>query len=158
MKLSGLDVDHEYEFHLVMKTTAGQYESNRVTVRTHKMEDLSGIVVVFGEFNEPEPVVSDMKQLLDKVGATWQEDITSDTTHLIAEVPRGPKYEKALTSSIPAVKPDWLVQCEKNQKIQACTFSLCVIRCSHTCILLACFAILHCQCSYIIIWKSIGSI
>lgn len=120
MKLSGLDVDHEYEFHLVMKTTAGKYESNRVTVRTHKMEDLSGIVVVFGEFNEPEPaVVSEMKQLLDKVGATWQEDITSDTTHLIAEVPRGPKYDKALTSSIPAVKPDWLVQCEKNQKIQA---------------------------------------
>ncbi|KAI9318366.1 BRCT domain-containing protein [Dichotomocladium elegans] len=118
IKLSGLDVDHEYEFHLVMKTTSGQYESNRVKVRTHKMEDLTGIVVTFGEFQQSEPVISEMKALLDKIGAAWTEEITHDTTHLIAQVPRGSKYEMALTNSIPVVKPDWLVQCDKNKKIQ----------------------------------------
>ncbi|KAI9317231.1 BRCT domain-containing protein [Dichotomocladium elegans] len=118
IKLSGLDVDHEYEFHIVIKTTAGNRESNRVMARTHKMEDLTGIVVAFGAFDQPEPTISELKELLDKMGASWAEEVTTDTTHLLAQRPGGENYEKAVKHSIPVVKPDWLIQCDKNKKIQ----------------------------------------
>ncbi|CDS10958.1 hypothetical protein LRAMOSA03223 [Lichtheimia ramosa] len=118
IKLSGLDVDHEYEFHIVIKTTAGNFESNKVTVRTHKMEDLTGIVVSFGELEQSETVIPELKALVEKLGASWTEQVTSETTHLLAQVPRGDNYDKAVKHSIPVVKPDWLIQCDKNNKIQ----------------------------------------
>ncbi|OZJ05505.1 hypothetical protein BZG36_01912 [Bifiguratus adelaidae] len=119
IKLSGLDVDHEYEFYLVLKTSAGAFTSNTVTTRTHKMENLTGINLAFGSFEEREPAISDLKALVEKVGAEWTEDVTSDTTHLVAQVPGGANYEKALGLSIPIVKPEWLIQCEKQGKMQA---------------------------------------
>ncbi|KAI9491847.1 BRCT domain-containing protein [Zychaea mexicana] len=118
IKLSGLDVDHEYEFHIVIKTTAGQFESNRVQARTHKMENLTGISVAFGKFEQPDPAMTELKELLEKMGAHWSEEVTSDTTHLIAQQPGGDNYDKAMMSSIPVVKPDWVIQCDKNSKIQ----------------------------------------
>lgn len=117
-KLSGLNVDHEYEFHLVAKTTAGKYESNRVTTRTHKMDNLAGIRVAFGNFEHPELVIAEMKQILERMDATWTDELDHETTHLLAELPGGRNYDTAVTYSIPVVKPDWLVQCEKNKKIQ----------------------------------------
>lgn len=113
-----MDVDHEYDFHIVIKTTAGQYESNRVNARTHKMENLTGIRVAFGTFEQPESALVELKQLVEKIGATWTEQVDNDTTHLIAQLPGGDNYDKAVKHSIPIVKPDWLVQCEKNKKIQ----------------------------------------
>src|SRR2546429_6028345 len=44
-KISGLAVDTEYTFHLVLRTSAGTYSSDKLMVRTHKMTDLSGITV-----------------------------------------------------------------------------------------------------------------
>lgn len=117
-KLSGLDVDHEYEFYIVIKTTAGRYESNRVQARTHKMENLTGIRVAFGQFEQPEPAITELKELVAKMGASWTDSITPDTTHLIAQIPGGDNYDNAMMQSIPVVKPDWLVQCDKNKKIQ----------------------------------------
>lgn len=117
-KLSGLDVDHEYEFYIVIKTTAGKYESNRVQARTHKMENLTGIRVAFGQFEQPEPAITELKELLAKMGASWTDSVTPDTTHLIAQIPGGDNYDNAMMQSIPVVKPDWLVQCDKNNKIQ----------------------------------------
>ncbi|KAI9254534.1 hypothetical protein BDA99DRAFT_442804 [Phascolomyces articulosus] len=118
IKLSGLDVDHEYEFHIVIKTTAGRYESNRVQVRTHKMENLTGISVAFGKFEQSDSAMTELKDLLEKMGAHWSEEVTNDTTHLIAQQPGGDNYDRAMMSSIPVVKPDWLIQCDKNTKIQ----------------------------------------
>lgn len=118
VRISGLDVDHEYEFHIIIKTTAGRYESNRVTVRTHKMENLTGIRVAFGTFEKPDEAVAELKQLLEKMGASFSESVDCDTTHLIAQSPGGTNYDKAVELSIPIVKPDWLIQCDKNSKIQ----------------------------------------
>ncbi|KAI9010329.1 hypothetical protein CLU79DRAFT_710669 [Phycomyces nitens] len=118
-KLSGLEVDHEFEFHIVIKTTAGSYESNRVIARTHTMEDLTGIRVAFGMFEEPEPAITELKALVKKMGATWTDEVDSETTHLLAQLPGGPGYDQAVRYSIPIVKPDWLVQCNKNKKIQS---------------------------------------
>ncbi|RUS30751.1 hypothetical protein BC938DRAFT_479007 [Jimgerdemannia flammicorona] len=119
VKLSGLDVDQVYEFHIVVKTTAGSMTSNRVHVRTHKMDNLTGIHVAFGAFEEPEPLISDLKDLVSKIDAKWSAEVTSDTTHLLAQLPGGRNYDQALQLSIPVVKPGWLVQCERTGKIQA---------------------------------------
>ncbi|KAI8372893.1 uncharacterized protein BYT42DRAFT_50060 [Radiomyces spectabilis] len=118
IKLSGLDVDHEFEFHIVIKTTAGKFESNRVVARTHQMENLTGIRVAFGIFEASEPAISELKELVDRMGATWTEEVDCDTTHLLAQLPGGANYDRAVKHSIPIVKPDWLVQCDKNKKIQ----------------------------------------
>ncbi|KAI8067989.1 hypothetical protein BC940DRAFT_326211 [Gongronella butleri] len=117
IKLSGLDVDHEYEFYIVIKTTAGQYESNRVTVRTHKMDNLTGIRVAFGTFAQQD-TLDQMKTLLDAIGATWTDDVTHETTHLIAQQPGHNNYDTAVKYSIPIVKPEWLIQCDVKKTIQ----------------------------------------
>ena len=81
IKLSGLDVDHEVEFNIVIKTTSGEYKSNKVTARTHKMENLTGIRVAFGTFEEPEPAITELKDLLSKMGASWSDEVSVETTH-----------------------------------------------------------------------------
>jgi hypothetical protein len=111
-------MDHEYEFHINIKTTAGQYESNRTIARTHKMDNLTGIRVAFGNFENPEPTLTEMKQLLESMGATWTDEVNHETTHLLAQLPGSRNYETAVRYSIPVVKPDWLVQCDRNKKIQ----------------------------------------
>ncbi|KAG1052714.1 hypothetical protein G6F46_001068 [Rhizopus delemar] len=118
IKLSGLDVDHEFEFHIVIKTTAGEYKSNKVTARTHKMENLTGIRVAFGTFEQSEPAITELKDLLTKMGASWSDEVNVETTHLLAQLPGGTNYDRAVQHSIPIVKPDWLVQCDRNKKIQ----------------------------------------
>ncbi|KAK4519025.1 uncharacterized protein ATC70_009252 [Mucor velutinosus] len=118
IKLSGLDVDHEFEFHVVIKTTAGEYKSNKVIARTHKMENLTGIRVAFGTFEEPEPAITELKDLLSKMGASWSDEVSVETTHLLAQLPGGANYDRAVQHSIPIVKPEWLVQCDRNKKIQ----------------------------------------
>ncbi|KAI8983084.1 hypothetical protein BDB01DRAFT_723304 [Pilobolus umbonatus] len=118
IKLSGLDVDHEFEFHIVIKTTAGEYRSNEIRARTHKMENLTGIRVAFGMFEESEPAISELKDLIRIMGASWTDEVTVETTHLLAQLPGGSNYDRAVHHSIPIVKPDWLVQCDRNKKIQ----------------------------------------
>ncbi|CAO3616353.1 unnamed protein product [Cunninghamella blakesleeana] len=118
IKLSGLDVDHEYEFHIAIKTTAGKYESNRVTARTHRMENLTGIRVAFGNFESAKATLADLKSLLETMGATWTDEVNHETTHLIAQVPGDRNYDTAVRYSIPIVKPEWLIQCDRNKKIQ----------------------------------------
>ncbi|KAI9302268.1 BRCT domain-containing protein [Cunninghamella echinulata] len=118
IKLSGLDVDHEYEFHIAIKTTAGKYESNKVTARTHRMENLTGIRVAFGNFENAQATLIDLKNLLETMGATWTDEVNHETTHLIAQVPGDRNYDTAVKYSIPIVKPEWLIQCDRNKKIQ----------------------------------------
>ncbi|KAI7905137.1 uncharacterized protein BX663DRAFT_529980 [Cokeromyces recurvatus] len=118
IKLSGLDVDHEFEFHIIIKTTSGEYKSNIVNARTHKMDNLTGIRVAFGTFEEPEPAITGLKELLSKMGASWSDEVNVETTHLLAQLPGGTNYEHAVQHSIPIVKPEWLVQCDRNKKIQ----------------------------------------
>jgi hypothetical protein len=113
-----LEVDHEYEFYVVIKTTSGSLQSNHVAVRTHKMDNLTGIKVAFGTFEEPEPAVTELKELVERMNATWTDEVGADTTHLLAQLPGGANYEQAMRYSIPIVKPDWLVQCDRNKKIQ----------------------------------------
>jgi hypothetical protein len=115
-KLSGLDVAHEYDVWMVVRTSAGQFTSNHVSVKTHSLDNLTGINVSFGALTndgELEQLVAMMKRM----GAKYTEDLTTDNTHLVCSFARGPKYEKAVEWNIPAVSPEFLKACEQNGKV-----------------------------------------
>lgn len=66
-KLSGLAVSQEYEAWIVVRTTAGHglFESNHIRIKTHSMDNLTGIHVSFGAFvndAEVEPLVDLLKR------------------------------------------------------------------------------------------------
>lgn len=86
------------------------------------MENLTGIRVAFGTFEQSEPAITELKDLLTKMGASWSDEVNVETTHLLAQLPGGTNYDRAVQHSIPIVKPDWLVQCDRNKKIQVKLF------------------------------------
>ncbi|CAG8539835.1 4537_t:CDS:2 [Diversispora eburnea] len=128
IKLSGLELDTEYDFHIAVKTTAGSFISNKIKVRTHTLENLNGINVCFGNISsdlnsESEgtstPTQQELKEILKRIGASYSEHVGPDTTHLLCDSQGGLEYQKAEEGSIPIVKPEWLVACEKEGKMQA---------------------------------------
>ncbi|KAK5276206.1 hypothetical protein LTR16_011577, partial [Cryomyces antarcticus] len=66
-KISGLAVDTEYTFHLVLRTSAGTYPSEKLTVRTHKMTDLSGITITPGPM--PAQLRDSLAETVHRIGA-----------------------------------------------------------------------------------------
>ncbi|KAJ1955675.1 hypothetical protein IWQ62_005479 [Dispira parvispora] len=117
VKVSGLDVNHEYTFKLVMKTSAGSYTSQVLKAKTHALDNLTGIHVAFGDY-ETEAEIESLKTCLERIGAQWSDQVTLDSTHLLCRTPQGSKYDKAMQLNIPVVKPDWLIACETNKKLQ----------------------------------------
>ncbi|KAJ1822305.1 hypothetical protein GGH91_003512 [Coemansia sp. RSA 2671] len=117
VKTSGLDVDHEYEFKVEMRTSAGTLFSNAVTIRTHSLENLSGVCVCFGECESQEEI-ENMKETVKRIGASWTDRVSMSVTHFVARYKAGPGCEAALRYNIPIVKPDWLLACEANGKLQ----------------------------------------
>ncbi|PVV03318.1 hypothetical protein BB560_002215 [Smittium megazygosporum] len=138
VKVSGLDVDHEYTFKLVLETSSGVYESNDLVVRTRTLDNLKGICVCFGNFEsafvaqnsneesdqaegskrKENPQIAKLKRTIDRIGAKWTEKITVDVTHLVCTIPGGLNYELASVYNIPVVKPEWLYTCESEKKLQ----------------------------------------
>ncbi|GAA5879364.1 hypothetical protein JCM16303_003177 [Sporobolomyces ruberrimus] len=128
-KLSGLQLDTDYTFHLVLKTTAGTYSSPIVKTRTHTIDNTSGISVCFG-FVEPKELSEQAKEAIREMGAKWDDKIQIDTTHFVAtssaasrNEPRGGsggagvEYQKAIQLSIPVVSPEWLLSCHRSSKL-----------------------------------------
>ncbi|KAJ3078081.1 Chitin synthase, class 5 [Quaeritorhiza haematococci] len=132
VKLSGLDVAHDYEIWICVRTSAGSFVSNKVQVKTHTLDNLTGINVCFGNFGIVSTAATgvtsnnahgdeEMEVLIDllkRIGASYTNDLSTDNTHLICTVPRGPKYEKAVEWNIPVVSPEFLKACEAQGKIQ----------------------------------------
>ncbi|ORX83459.1 BRCT domain-containing protein [Basidiobolus meristosporus CBS 931.73] len=116
-KISGLDMDHEYLLHIQVKTSAGTFESNKVLVKTHTIENLTGINICLGEFDRPEEI-EELKQCAERIGAKWSDTMSVETTHLICKHPGGINYQKATGWNIPIVKPLWLTSCEALKKVQ----------------------------------------
>jgi chitin biosynthesis protein CHS5 len=114
-KISGLAVDTEYTFHLVLRTSAGQFSSERVHVRTHKMTDLHGITVTPGIM--PPPLRDSLAETVNKIGAKLIDQVRIDTTHFVCTEPRGPAWDKAVEMNIPVVVPDWVKGCEREGRM-----------------------------------------
>ncbi|KAI1792524.1 hypothetical protein LXA43DRAFT_1093492 [Ganoderma leucocontextum] len=131
-KVSGLQLDTEYTFQLVLRTTSGVYPSNLLRVRTHTMTDTSGISVCFGTV-EDDVLLENSKVALEEMGAKWSDKIQIDTTHFVCTTPAatpggasatnsivtgpGVEYQKALQLSIPVVQPQWILACHTEKKM-----------------------------------------
>ncbi|KAJ0301362.1 hypothetical protein COL5a_009226 [Colletotrichum fioriniae] len=118
-KISGLAVDTDYTFHLVLRTTAGTLSSEKVTVRTHKMTDLSGITITTGIM--PPATREALSAAVDRIGAKIVDSVRIDTTHFVTTEGRGLAWEKAVETNIPVVRPEWVEACEKNGRILGVT-------------------------------------
>lgn len=114
-KLSGLAVDTEYVFHLVLRTSAGTFASERLGVRTHKMTDLSGITVTPGLM--PAALRESLQVTVGRIGAKMVDSVRIDTTHFVCTEGRGQAWEKAMEMNIPVVVPDWVKGCEREGRI-----------------------------------------
>lgn len=114
-KLSGLAVDTEYVFHLVLRTSAGTYSSEKLKVQTHKMTDLSGITITPGQMA---PALREsLQKTVERIGAKIVDTVRIDTTHFVCMEGRGPAWEKAVENNIPVVVPDWVKGCEREGRI-----------------------------------------
>ncbi|KJR85461.1 chitin biosynthesis protein [Sporothrix schenckii 1099-18] len=121
-KISGLAVDTEYTFHLVLRTSAGTFSSEKLVVRTHKMTDLSGVTITTGILSGAarERLVA----AVERIGAKLVADpgaVRIDTTHFVTTEGRGVAWEKAVELNIPVVRPEWVEACEKNGRILGVT-------------------------------------
>lgn len=114
-KISGLALDTEYTFHLVLRTSAGQYSSERLTVKTHTMENLSGITVTPGIM--PNQLKDSLAETVNRIGAKLIDSVRIDTTHFVCTEPRGQAWEKAVEMNVPVVVPDWVKGCEREGRI-----------------------------------------
>ncbi|KAF2116639.1 hypothetical protein BDV96DRAFT_611901 [Lophiotrema nucula] len=114
-KLSGLAVDSEYVFHLVLRTSAGTFSSEKLAVKTHKMTDLSGITITPGHM--PAALRESLQKTVDRIGAKIVDTVRIDTTHFVCTEGRGPAWEKAVENNIPVVVPDWVKGCEREGRI-----------------------------------------
>lgn len=118
-KISGLAVDTKYTFHLVLRTTAGTYTSDKVEVQTHKMTDLSGITITTGIL--PQTMRESLAAAVERIGAKIVDSVRIDTTHFVTTEGRGIQWEKAVEMNIPVVRPEWVDACEKNGRILGVT-------------------------------------
>ncbi|KAF9459143.1 hypothetical protein BDZ94DRAFT_1225120 [Collybia nuda] len=131
-KLSGLELNTEYTFQLVLRTTAGTFPSNLIRVRTHTMTDTSGISVCFGNVQD-NLMLENAKLALREMKAKWSDKIQIDTTHFVCTTPAvtptgaqatggtggapGVEYQRALQLSIPVVQPHWILACHAEKKM-----------------------------------------
>jgi hypothetical protein len=114
-KISGLAVDTEYTFQLVLRTSAGTYNSEKLVVKTHKMTDLSGITVTAGVL--PAQLRDSLTKAIERIGAKLADTVRIDTTHFVTVEGRGLAWEKALEMNIPVVRPEWVEGCERGGRI-----------------------------------------
>lgn len=118
-KISGLAVDTEYSFYLILRTSAGTLRSDEVVVNTHKMTDLSGITITTGIL--PGALKEHLTKAVERIGAKIADGVRIDTTHFVTTEGRGMAWEKAVEMNIPVVRPEWVEACEKNGRILGVT-------------------------------------
>jgi hypothetical protein len=114
-KISGLAVDTEYTFQLVLRTSAGTFSSEKLVVKTHKMTDLSGITVTPGIL--PAQLRDSLTNAVERIGARMADTVRIDTTHFVTTEGRGIAWEKAVEMNIPVVRPEWVEGCERGGRI-----------------------------------------
>jgi chitin biosynthesis protein CHS5 len=115
-KLSGLGIDTDYTFQLILRTTAGTYSSDALKIRTHKLTNLSGITVCAGIL--PAEQQERLITAIDAIRAKpLQKRVRIDTTHFICSVPEGEEWQRAKDMNVPIVVVDWIEACQREGKI-----------------------------------------
>ena len=114
-KISGLQISTEYSFYLVLKTSGGTYTSNVLTVKTHDMNNLTGIRVTPGVL--PPQLRESLETAVERIGAKIVDTPRIETTHFVCTEGRGKEWERANEMNIPVVRPEWIEGCEREGKI-----------------------------------------
>lgn len=114
-KISGLQIDTEYSFYLVLRTSGGTYTSNTLTVKTHDMNNLTGIRVTPGVL--PPQLRESLEGAVERIGAKIVDTPRIDTTHFVCTEGRGKEWERANEMNIPVVRPEWIEGCEREGKL-----------------------------------------
>jgi len=115
-KLSGLAIDTDYTFQLILRTTAGTYSSEPLKVRTHTLNNLSGITVCAGTLSPQQ--YDRLVDVVENIGAKpLQKRVRIDTTHFVCSVPEGEEYQRAKEMNVPIVVVDWIEACQREGKI-----------------------------------------
>lgn len=115
-KLSGLALDTEYTFQLVLKTTAGTFKSPNLKVKTHKMTNLTGLNICALNLKADE--LASLTAILERLGAKPPHNkVRIDTTHVVTTRGVGEEYKKAQNMNIPIVIPDFLEACEAEGRL-----------------------------------------
>lgn len=114
-KISGLAINTEYSFYLVLRTSGGTFTSNTITARTHEMTNLTGITVTPGVL--PPQLRDSLERACERIQCRIAENVRIDTTHFVCTEPRGSEWQKAVDMNIPIVRPEWIEGCEREGKI-----------------------------------------
>jgi hypothetical protein len=130
-KHSGMEINTEYSFQLVLRTTAGTFPSNLLRVHTHTMSDTSGISVCFGNVQDP-VLLENVKLALREMGAKGSDNIQINTSHFVCTTPAatptganvagnasgapGVAYQRALQLRTPVVQPHWILACHSKRR------------------------------------------
>ncbi|EPX72172.1 chs five like protein Cfr1 [Schizosaccharomyces octosporus yFS286] len=115
-KLSGLSLDTDYDFTLVLDTTAGRFSSKHLQVKTLRMIDLTGIQVCVGNM-VPEEMQA-LQKCIERIHAKpIQTSVQIDTTHFICSSVGGREYDRAKTANIPVLGVDYLLKCESEGRL-----------------------------------------
>jgi chitin biosynthesis protein CHS5 len=114
-KMSGLQLNTEYSFFLVLRTSGGTYTSDTLTVKTHDMNNLTGIRVTPGVL--PAQLREALEAAVDRIGAKIVDAPRIDTTHFVCTEGRGKEWERANEMNIPVVRPEWIEGCEREGKL-----------------------------------------
>lgn len=117
-KVSNLEIDAPYDFRIVLSTSAGQFESNKLEIQTHKMADLTGVVVCVGSLAHSDYTIEKIEESLKRLGCVaLQDSVKLDTTHFVCTIGGGAAFERAVDLNIPIVRPDWLQACENERRL-----------------------------------------
>lgn len=117
-KLSNLATDQKYSFHMVLSTSAGEFVSEPVEIKTHKMTDLSGIVICVGSLENSDIGRQELEEVVQRLGChPVQDSVKLDTTHFVCTNEEGRQCQKAKDLSIPIVRPEWLKACETERRL-----------------------------------------
>lgn len=115
-KLSGLALDTEYSFQLILRTTAGVFKSNTLKIKTHKMTNLHGLNVCISNVRPEEK--DRVAEILSRIGAKAPHDkVRIDTTHFVTNRGMGDEFKKAQTMNIPIVVPEFVEACEAEGRL-----------------------------------------
>ncbi|KAL7421155.1 Chitin synthase, class 5 [Cryptotrichosporon argae] len=122
-KTGGLQSGDEYTFQLVLKTTAGTFPSNLIRVRTHTMDNLTGLYIAFGPVTPPS-LLDQLRTALSDIGARESRGIFLDTTHYVASSALDEEtgtvdggYADAAKVNLPVVSPGWLMAVATEKKL-----------------------------------------
>ena len=125
VRLLDLEPEHYYQVWLVAHTSAGTFTSDKLLLKTHAKDNLTGLCVCLGEF-EDEQELEQVTEILIRAGANVSETILPQTTHFLCTRDQGTNYDLACQEELQIIHPRW-IQSRLKKKTRVSRLSFCSI-------------------------------